>query len=50
MSAALVVFLIVVALVAIDAIGRFDERRARHVLREDVPATKITIDLTHREP
>jgi len=53
MDSALVVLVIVVALVAIDAIGRLDERRQHDPKKDaDAPITttgKIVVDLTGRD-
>jgi hypothetical protein len=51
MDSALVVLVIVVVLVAIDAIGRLDERRPRPAPAPDAAITtrKIVVDLTGRE-
>jgi hypothetical protein len=51
MDSALVVLVIVVVLVAIDAIGRLDERRPRARPAPDPAITtrKIVVDLTGRE-
>jgi len=52
MDSALVVLVIVVALVAIDAIGRLDERRQHPKKDADAAITttgKIVVDLTGRD-
>jgi hypothetical protein len=56
MEGALVVFVIVVVIVAIDAIGRLDERhakrRGKHSPTSDSTITtsqKIVVDLTRRD-
>ena len=57
MEGALVVFVIVVVIVAIDAIGRFDERRAKRRAKRHAPtieeaittSQKIVVDLTRRD-
>ena len=54
MEGALVVLVIVVLVVAVDAIGRFDERRTKQPPTEDKdPALsssqKIVVDLTRRD-
>ena len=51
MESALVVLVIVVALVAIDAIGRLDERKRPPVQKDSsTPTTqKIVVDLTGRD-
>lgn len=47
-TAVLVVLALVVALVAIDALGRLDERRPRRDDKADIPTQKISVDLTKR--
>lgn len=49
-TAVFVVLAIVVALVAIDAIGRLDERRPKKQLRDETAITtqKIVVDLSKR--
>lgn len=52
MDVALVVLAIVVALVAIDAIGRLDERKPRPPVRDSDPGIttqKIVVDLSRRD-
>jgi hypothetical protein len=51
MDSALVVLVIVVVLVAIDAIGRLDERRPHPLVKPDAAITtqKIVVDLTGRD-
>jgi hypothetical protein len=49
MSLALVVLAIVVALVAIDAIGRLDERRYRPPPPDPSASMRITVDLAGRD-
>jgi hypothetical protein len=44
-----VVLAIVVALVAIDAIGRLDERRPRKKSDEMITMQKIVVDLSKRD-
>lgn len=42
----LVILAVIVVLVAIDAIGRLDERRPRRIARDETQ--KISVDLTKR--
>ena len=50
MEIALIILAIVVAVVAIDAIGRLDERRPVVAKEEDVTTTqKIVVDLNNRD-
>jgi hypothetical protein len=51
MDTALVVLAIVVSLVAIDALGKLDERKQRTITRDPSVTTtqKIVVDLTDRD-
>ena len=53
MTLVLVVLVVVVTLVAVDAIGRLDERHARkrhnEPAREVVTSEKIVVDLSNRD-
>jgi hypothetical protein len=49
MEVVLIAFVIVVAVVAIDAIGRLDERRPKLDKADVTAGDKIVVDLTDRD-